>query len=249
MEIARAVRAKYRPEELVLQIPAIEIELEEPRGAARAVDSATQALAMGWSSLRFAWEAGRPNEKPEALERVVEVLGQVQALGHQTSGKRPRLHLEVSNFTAQPGASSEHQSMSPPEELRERLMTLRKLVRRVGAQLSMTDPDLSLVEAALRSGDRRVGAVVHRAWQEGNCFSDWTGRFDLNRWTLVFEEAGVDLQSVTRSRTPDEVLPWAHVGVLTRTHPTSIGRCRVQPCPVCEALGSDTASAAASPKG
>ena len=249
MEIARAVRAKYPPEEVVLQIPAIEVEFEDPAGAARAVDSATQALAMGWTSLRFAWELGRPSEEPEALERLVEVLGQVQTLGQQASGRRPRLRLEVTNFTPQPGTPSERQSMAPPEELQERLMALRKLVRRLGVQLSMTDPDLSLVEAALGLGDRRIGSAVYRAWQEGNCFADWSGKFDLDRWTLAFQEAGVDLRLATRGRTPDEVLPWAHVGVPAGAHPTPGGRCRAQPCPVCEALGSDTASAATRTKG
>ena len=92
-------------------------------------------------------------------------------------------------------------------------------------------------------GNRRTGSVVHRAWQAGNYFADWSGRFDLERWTQVFEEAGSDPQLATRGRIPDEVLPWAHVGFSTKAHPARGGRCRIQPCPVCEALGPDTAKA------
>ncbi len=233
MEIARAVKAKYPPEELTLQIPAIPIEIEDAAGAARTVESAVQALTMGWSSLRFAWEIGRPGESAGTIERVVDVLGQVQTLGQRATGRRPRLRLEVANFTPRSGTPSERQPMAPPEELRDRLVALRKMVRRIGIQLTTTEPDLSLVETALAIGDRRVGPVVYHAWQAGSSFADWSGRFDLDVWSRAFEQAGVDPKLATRGRTPGEVLPWAHVGAVAEAEPKPRRGCRTQPCPVC----------------
>jgi hypothetical protein len=238
MEIARAVKAKYPPEELKLQIPAIPIELEDAAGAARAVESAVQGLTIGGSSLRLTWEIGRPGEDLATIERMVDVLGQVQTLGHRATGRRPRLRLDVANFTPRPGTSSERQPMAPPEELRDGLVALRKMVRRIGIQLTMTEPELSLVETALAMGDRRAGSVVYYAWQAGSSFADWSGRFDLAAWTQAFEQAGVDPKLATRGKTPETVLPWSHVGAVAAVQPKSRRGCRTQPCPVCAALGT-----------
>ena len=60
-------------------------------------------------------------------------------------------------------------------------------------------------------GDRRLGKVIHRAWQLGCCFDAWSDIFDHEKWVRAFDECGIDPGEYVRERSMDEPLPWAHI--------------------------------------
>ena len=74
---------------------------------------------------------------------------------------------------------------------------------------------MSLVEAALARGDRRMGAVIEEVWRRG-------GReyFSLDRWLEAFAACGLDIDFYgTRERPLDELLPWEHMDcAVSRRH-------------------------------
>ncbi len=73
---------------------------------------------------------------------------------------------------------------------------------------------MSLLEAAVSRGDRRLGAVIHCAWQLGSTFDAWDERFAFGNWQRAFEENGLDLGFYAhRQRSPDELMPWSHIDV------------------------------------
>ena len=70
-----------------------------------------------------------------------------------------------------------------------------------------------LIELA---GDRRVGAVIERVWEQGQRFDGWSEHFSYQRWVDAAAEVlpaqGVDLDwYTTRERAVEEVLPWDHI--------------------------------------
>jgi hypothetical protein len=69
-----------------------------------------------------------------------------------------------------------------------------------------------MLEAALSRGDRRLGQVIHRAWQLGSTFDAWDECFNYDNWLHAFTESGLELGFYAhRERSRDEVLPWAHI--------------------------------------
>jgi hypothetical protein len=109
-------------------------------------------------------------------------------------------------------AQESEQQLNPKYEL------LKLGLRRKGIRLSWQDPKVSLLEAALSRGDRRLGKVIHRAWQLGSTFDAWSEHFNYENWLRAFGEAGLEPSFYAqRERSLDEPLPWAHIdaGVTT----------------------------------
>jgi hypothetical protein len=107
------------------------------------------------------------------------------------------------------------------------------------------------VEGLLSRGDRRVGHVIRRAWEDGARFDGWSETFSFERWERCAAAAlaplGVDLAwYTTRERPYDEVLPWDHLDAgLDRDwlwqdwlasidpEPAEVDDCRWTPCFEC----------------
>jgi hypothetical protein len=122
---------------------------------------------------------------------------------------------------------------------------LKQSLRRKGIKLSWQEPEVSLLEAALSRGDRRLGKVIHNAWKQGCVFDSWGEHFKYEKWLGAFEKAGLEPGFYAhRQRSMDEMLPWAHInsGVipafLKREYQRSLeGRetpdCRTETCSAC----------------
>jgi hypothetical protein len=55
--------------------------------------------------------------------------------------------------------------------------------------------------------------MIEAAWRNGARFDLWDDYFDYTLWREAFTRAGLDLHTVAqKSFTPDEVLPWEHLG-------------------------------------
>ena len=75
-----------------------------------------------------------------------------------------------------------------------------------------TGCDTSFLEAVLARGDRKLCAVMEKAWQKGSKLDAWQNCFSLQRWMEAFEECGVDPKFyANRVREKDEVMPWAMI--------------------------------------
>jgi hypothetical protein len=121
------------------------------------------------------------------------------------------------------------------------------------------DGRLSIIEGMLSRGDRRVGAAIRRAWEDGARFDGWSEHFSFDRWVAacdaVFEDSPVSLDwFTTRERELSEVLPWDHLDSgldkdwLWGDWQDAIGEaevedCRWSPCydcGVCPSMGTET---------
>jgi hypothetical protein len=103
------------------------------------------------------------------------------------------------------------------ENIQAKQELLRRGLRGKGLKLSWTDPDETRLEAMLSRGDRRLGRVIHRAWQLGARFDAWGEHFKPEAWWAAMREAGLDPEFYTHRHRPlDETLPWDHIDVAVR---------------------------------
>ena len=85
-------------------------------------------------------------------------------------------------------------------------------LRGPGIKLNWNHYSETWLEAVLSRGDRRLGAVIRRAWQLGARFDGWSDQFRADAWKQAFHEAGLDPAFyAARQRAEDEVLPWDHL--------------------------------------
>ena len=101
---------------------------------------------------------------------------------------------------------------SPPGELRRKQRLIRDLVRSRRVKLKFRRPELSLLEAVVARGDRRIGELIRAAWEEGARFDDWGEHFDLRKWEAAWEKTGLDREFyLAPPYHPGETLPWSHI--------------------------------------
>ena len=99
-------------------------------------------------------------------------------------------------------------------ELNAKHELLKLGLHRKGTRLSWQDPKISLLEAALSRGDRRLGKVIYRAWELGSTFDAWNEHFNYENWRRAFAESRLEPGFYAqRHRALDELLPWAHINV------------------------------------
>jgi hypothetical protein len=98
-------------------------------------------------------------------------------------------------------------------EIEAKVAALRKVMQIRGLDLRWSEPRSSILEAALGRGDRRLNAVVIRAWRSGARFDAWNEHFSYERWQAAFEAEGLDAAWYAQRDIPiDEPLPWDHLG-------------------------------------
>lgn len=209
------------------------------------LETAAAAFDRGWTSLKLYFMLGLPTETKDDVEAIVQLVTRIHALGRRVKGRRPQLRVNLSTFVPKPHTPFQWVAQEKAAELDAKHELLRLGLHRRGLQLSWTDPKISLLEAVLSRGDRRLGRVIYSAWQLGSTFDAWSEHFNYANWLSAFTESGLDAGFYARrQRTLDELLPWAHIdsGVaqafLKREYHRALegqetGDCRYQACNSC----------------
>ena len=174
--------------------------------------TAETAYSRGWQRIKLYFMVGLPTETLEDVAAIAELVRKVRAIGRRYHGNRARVNVSLATFIPKAHTPFQWCSLADEEDLRGKQTLLRRALRAPGIHLSWHDPRTSLLEAALSRGDRRLGEVIHRAWQLGAKFDAWDETFDEAAWQRAFDEVGLDPDFYARrKRSFDEVLPWDHI--------------------------------------
>jgi radical SAM family uncharacterized protein len=214
---------------------------------------ATAALAFerGWTTLKLYFMMGLPTETDADTLGIIELVNKVKAQGNKASGRTPQIRLTLSTFVPKPHTPFQWAAQESEENLMRRHEILKHGLTKRGVKLSWQDTRVSLLEAVISRGDRKIGRVIHRAWKAGAVFDGWSECFNFEIWKKAMEEEGIDPDWYARRERPlDEPLPWAHIdtGVsdefLKREYQSAVSAeitpdCRTEGCNACglEGLG------------
>ncbi len=176
------------------------------------LETAATAFERGWTNLKLYFMVGLPTETLEDVEGIVALVDKVRAEGKKASGKKPTLRVSAGTFVPKPHTPFQWSAQEKEASLRTKQEVLQRGLNRKGTRLSWQDPKISLLEAALSRGDRRLGKVIYHAWKLGSRFDAWSEHFNFTNWRLAFDEAGLEPGFYAhRERSLDEVLPWSHI--------------------------------------
>jgi len=209
------------------------------------LETAAAAFGRGWRSLKLYFMLGLPTETTEDIEATIELVAKIRAAGKGTRGGMPQVRISMSTFIPKPHTPFQWVAQAGEEQLNAKHELLKTGLRRKGSHLSWADPRISLLEAALSRGDRRLGKVIYDAWRSGSSFDAWDERFNHQNWLDAFAHNGLEPGFYAhRERSLDELLPWSHIdaGVsadfLKREYQRSLkgeetADCREQACNAC----------------
>jgi len=180
------------------------------------------AYSNGWRQVKLYFMCGLPTETDDDVVQIARMAHEVIKAGRAATGSKDiRCTVSIGGFVPKPHTPFQWASMADPETIDRRLKLLkdainsdRSLGRAIGYRYHDGEP--SLIEGLLSRGDRRVGAVIRKVWEDGGRFDGWSEHFSYRRWVdaaaATLPAFGVDLDwFTTRERDELEVLPWDHL--------------------------------------
>ncbi len=173
---------------------------------------AREAYSRGWVTIKLYFMIGHPSETLEDVQAIVNLSKAVLAEGRRIHGGKAKVNVGVSTFVPKPHTPFQWVPLDSLEQIRAKQALLQQGMRSAGLYLRWNRPEETLLEAFLSRGDRRLGAVIQRAWELGTKFDGWQEHHNHAAWVQAFAEAGLQMSFYThRPRALDEVFPWDHI--------------------------------------
>jgi len=187
--------------------------INKPISTEQMLDVAQEVFERGWRTIKLYFMIGLPGEQMEEVQAIADLAQAVWGVGRKIHGRKAQVNVSVNTLVPKPHTPFQWVELERDSSICEKQALLRHELRGQGLKLNYGDPDETLLEAVLARGDRRLGAVVRRAWELGARFDAWGEQQDLGAWKRAFAEVGLDPDFYARrQRPPDETFPWEVVG-------------------------------------
>ncbi len=196
----------FAPEAATERLRAI---INKPISTKEMLEVAREVFEHGWRTIKLYFMIGLPGERMEDVEAIVDLARDVRAVGRKVHGRRTQVNVSVNTFIPKPHTPFQWVGLDRMASIREKQALLRRELAGRGLKLSYSDPEGTLLEAIFARGDRRLGAVIERAWRLGARFDAWDEHRNMDAWMQAFADSGLDADFYAyRERARDEVFPW-----------------------------------------
>jgi radical SAM family uncharacterized protein len=190
--------------------------INKPLKDADLFNAVEAAYKAGWQKLKLYFMVGLPGETEEDIVRIVELSNDLALLRRKVDKKAANINITVSWFVPKPhtpfawlGQQSREYFDAAKHTILDRKMQLRARY----LQFKFHNIERSILESVIGRGDRRLCAVIEKAWQSGARFDLWDECFDREIWKSAFSACGLDAeQAAGRKFTAEQILPWGHLG-------------------------------------
>ncbi len=181
--------------------------------------TASIAFSGGITTVKLYFMMGLPTETDEDAAGIAALAEKLIELFYQTpnrvKGKQIQISISCATFVPKPFTPFQFEPQISQDTLKQRQEYLISCIQprnRKKIKVSWHQYEISLLEAVLARGDRRLAPVIETAWRNGCKFDSWTECFRYELWKKAFSDCGVDPTFyANRIRSYDEVLPWDHL--------------------------------------
>ncbi|MBO5164270.1 MAG: TIGR03960 family B12-binding radical SAM protein [Ruminococcus sp.] len=177
------------------------------------------AFEGGYSSVKLYFMMGLPTETDEDIVGIAElaqrILDLFYSIENRPKGRSPQISVSCATFVPKPFTPFQFEPQDTRSEVERKQKLLLDSVKSKKIKVSYHDPNVSLLEAVLAKGDRRLCKVIYTAWKMGCKFDSWSEHFKFDTWLEAFEKCGADPSFYANRRLEfDEILPWDHLDYL-----------------------------------
>ncbi|MGN0579701.1 MAG: TIGR03960 family B12-binding radical SAM protein [Ruminococcus sp.] len=174
------------------------------------------AFEGGYSAVKLYFMMGLPTETDEDIIGIAELAQRVvdlfYSIENRPKGRGVQVSVSTATFVPKPFTPFEFEPQDTREEIERKQKLLVDSVKTQKIKVSWHDPNVSILEAALAKGDRRLCRVIYTAWRKGCKFDSWTEYYKFDKWLEAFEECGISPSFYANRRIGyDEILPWDHL--------------------------------------
>ena len=180
------------------------------------LETARIAFNNGYSAVKLYFMLGLPTETLCDVEGIgllaKKVVDEFYMNPDKPKGKGCTVGVSASSFVPKPFTPFQWEPQSTPEELEAKQEHLKNNLPSKKISVSFHHIPTSFLEGVFARGDRRLGAVIEKAWEKGCKFDGWSEKFLFDTWMECFKELGVSPEFyANRRRDYEEILPWDHL--------------------------------------
>lgn len=177
------------------------------------------AFEGGYSSVKLYFMMGLPTETDEDIVGIAELAQRIvdlfYSIENRPKGRGVQVSVSCATFVPKPFTPFQFEPQDTREMIEHKQKLLLDSVKTKKIKVSYHDPNVSMLEAILAKGDRRLCSVVYTAWKKGCKFDSWEEYYRFDKWLEAFEECGIDPSFYANRRSGfDEILPWDHLDYL-----------------------------------
>lgn len=174
------------------------------------------AFEGGYSSVKLYFMMGLPTETDEDIVGIAELAQRIvdlfYSIENRPKGKSVQISISVATFVPKPFTPFQFEPQDTREMIEHKQKLLMDSIKTKKIRVSYHNPDVSMLEAILAKGDRRLCKAVYTAWEKGCKFDSWDEYFRFDKWQEAFAECGIDPSFYANRRFEfDEILPWDHL--------------------------------------
>ncbi|MEG4801842.1 TIGR03960 family B12-binding radical SAM protein [Microcoleus sp. ARI1-B5] len=151
------------------------------------------AVDRGWDKIKLYFMIGLPGETDFDVLGIAETVRWLHRECRLVGRRGLNFNLTISNFTPKPHTPFQWHSVSTAEFSRKQRLLKDEFRGMRGVKVNYTDVRISAMEDFVGRGDRRLGAVVRRAWELGAGMDAWWESLDkaYKAWTQAIDESGL----------------------------------------------------------
>ena len=180
------------------------------------LETCRTAFAGGYTAVKLYFMMGLPTETLEDIKGIADLAQKVvdlyYSLPTKPKGRGVQVNISVACFVPKPFTPFEFEPQDTIEALHEKQQYLLSCVHTKKISVSYHDATVSMLEAVLARGDRRLADVIEAAWRNGTRLDGWEEHLRVDAWQRAFADCGIDPAFyASRRRSFDETLPWDHL--------------------------------------
>ncbi len=173
------------------------------------------AFDKGYTSIKLYFMMGLPTETDEDLSGIADIVYKIRDIysANKKFARNLRISVSVSTFIPKPWTAFQWERQITKDEFLHKVELLKEKLFVKGVSFSWNDYELSMLEAVLARGDRKLSAVIEKAYKNGCYLDGWAEMVDFKKWKKAFDECGVSPDEYTREFSEDEILPWDYMNI------------------------------------
>lgn len=177
------------------------------------------AFQGGYTSVKLYFMLGLPTETDEDMTGMAELAQKIVDAYYDTperpKGKSVQVSISVATFVPKPFTPFQFEPQATRNEIEHKQNVLLSQIKNRKISVSWHKVNISLLEAVLARGDRRLCAAIYEAWKSGCVFDSWDEYFHFEKWQEAFQKTGINPEFyANRIREYTEILPWDHLDYL-----------------------------------
>lgn len=183
------------------------------------LDSCRIAFEGSYTSVKLYFMLGLPTETLKDMDGIKDLCEKIidlyYTIPNRPKGKSVQISVSLSTFIPKPFTPFEFEPQPTEDVIDERQKYILSIINSRKVNISWSRFPITVLEAALARGDRRLSQVIYTAWKKGCKLDGWNEYYRYDLWKEAFEECGIDMSFyVNRRREYDEIMPWSHMDIL-----------------------------------